>query len=463
MTRKTSTSTLLFLLHLTGLQAQIFEAPPPQIDHEREENYRDSVYLHQNTDLHYRPHRCMNHYGKYGWVDKYHKVIIPFEYDLFPVQLSDFNLVRKGRKYGALDAKGRLILPFQYSGITPLFKQELVVCFNGPYKKSVLDFNGRIIIPEDTLRTLQLFNDSTLAIQDFKTNETRLYNLQGRQVKTWNYKYIYELPSGRFKVSKDTVIGINALTLSGLIDASGKELIPMHYTSIQWEQGDWARVLNYKTKTRGLYQISTRTLHPDSCYSISPPDPFGNFTFWVGESSEYTKAGLMDADFNVIYPPAYRNIRFLDEKGHYMLMAGSGLRGPRYGVGNKKGEIVADTVLSYFKQLLFDKTDHTLSRSGYVEYDTLPFWSYENAATDKKGLWHQQLGQLRAPEYDRIAAVSHSAYVTLKKDTSFLFHADGRILAGPYYSIHPLSNSRRYLLAQASPSIVKAPIRYCWI
>lgn len=442
--------TLLLLLggwH-TATFAQTFEAPPPQIDRELEAGYRDSVYQHQNTDLHYRPHCCRNRYGKYGWVGKHHQVLIPFVYDQFPTLLTDFNLARKGKLHGAVDAQGRELLPFNYSGLTPLYKQERVICANGAYRKSVLDFKGRVIIPEDSLRTLWLFNDTTLALQFFKTNETKLYNLQGKYIKTWNYKYITELPSGRFSVGKDTLIGTSLLSVSGLLDAAGKQLIPMQYTSIQWEQGDWARVLNHKTKVRGLYRISTQTFYPDQYYSIAPPDPNGNFRFLIGETSGQATVGLMDSSFKTIFPPVYHNIQYLDEKGHYLLGGSLGLRGRRCGVGNAAGEMVIDTVLSYFKQLVFDKADQTLSKTGYVEYDTLPFWTYEYAKTDQKGLWHRQLGQLRPPEYDRIEAVSHTAYVLSKNDTSYLYHADGRLLAGPYYSMRPLSSARRYLLAQ---------------
>lgn len=429
---------LLILLSSLPLSAQTDDPPPPQIDREAAAGFRDSVARHEGFGaiLHYTPHLCQNRYGRYGWVDKYHKVIVPFEYELLRAPLTEFTYAQKSnRLYGALDARGREIIPFRYTGITPLFKQKLVVCTNGPYKQSLLDFQGRVIIPEDTL-DIHVFDDTSMVVRKRNAQETPVYNLRGEYLKTWPYKYIYHLPSGRYKVAKDTSIGWNSVSLSGLLDPGGKMILPMQYTDIAWEQGDWARVSNYKTKTRGLYRISTQTLYPDSFYHVAPPDPLGNFTFWVGESSEKTRAGLMDARFKVIYPPVYRDIKYLDDKGHYTLHAGRSNRGDRRGVGNAEGEVIMDTVLVGFKSIIQErKIGQNDLGQWIIEYDTLPFLIFEDILTGKYGLWHRQAGQLRSAAFDRFDGVSPTTYIQEKGDTSYLLHIDGRQLAGPYYRI----------------------------
>lgn len=415
---------LITLFTCLSASAQI-DDPVIEIDHMAEAGYRDSVARHEDWGaiFHYQPHRCKNRYGYYGWVDKYHKVVIPFEYQEFPEYLSGFNPAKKGGHYGAVDARGKVIIPFKYTSLDPYYPQRLVVCRDASFKISVFDFEGRVIIPEEKLYNIWLLNDSTLAVQDFNRKEVRTCDLQGKPVKTWPYSHISPFPSGRLRAYRDTLIGLGMVSTQGLLDPDGKVLIPLEYTSIEWEQGDWARVANYKTKTGGLFQISTQTLYPDKYYKVLPPDPLGNFTFWEGASWEQARAGLMDAQFKVIFPPAYRDIRFLDEKGHYTLHAGRNNRGYLRGIGNAEGQVLIDTVLLGFEPMV------------NLSHDTLPFLIFEDALSGKKGLWHRQAGQLRPAAFDRFDGVLPTTFIQEKGDTSYLFHIDGRQLAGPYYRI----------------------------
>lgn len=428
---------LIALFACLSASAQV-DDPVIEIDHQAAAFYRDSVARHQDWGAiyHYQPHRCQNRYGYYGWVDKYHKVVIPFEYQELPDPVSNFNPAKKGGKYGAIDARGKVIIPFKYSSLSPYYKQRIVVCREGPEKGSAFDFEGRVIIPEGKYYNIWLFNDSTLAVQDFNRKDLRTYDLKGKAVKTWPYSHILQFPSGRFLAYRDTLIGLGFVSMQGLLDPGGKVLIPLEYTSIEWEKGDWARVANYKTKTGGLFQISTQTLYPDKYYKVLPPDPLGNFTFWEGASWEQARAGLMDAQFKVIFRPAYRDIRFLDEKGHYTLHAGRSNRGDRRGVGNAEGQVIMDTVLVGFKPMVHERKIGQNDRGQWIiEYDTLPFQIFEDILSGKYGLWHRQAGQLRPAAFDRFDGVSPTTFIQEKGDTAYLCHIDGRQLAGPYYRI----------------------------
>ena len=369
---------LLALFACLPVFAQV-DVPVVQINRELEAAYRDSVARHEDFGaiLHYQPHRCQNRYGRFGWVDKYHKVVIPFEYQEFPEHLSSFNPAKKGGNYGAIDAQGKEIVPFKYSSLSPYYKQRLVICRDRSYKITVFDFEGRVLIPEEKLYNIWLFNDSTLAMQDFSKKDVRTYDLQGRHIKTWAYSHIYHFSSGRIRISRDTVMGLGMATTHGILDPNGKMLVPLEYTGIDWENGDWARVANYKTQTGGLFQISTQTLHPDKYYKVLPPDPLGNFTFWDGVSIENFRVGLMDAQFKVIYPPTYLDIRFLDEKGHYTLHAGRNNRGHLRGVGNAQGQVVMDTTLLGFEPVVYEKKVGQNERGQWImAYDTLPFFVF---------------------------------------------------------------------------------------
>lgn len=147
-----------------------------------------------------------------------------------------------------------------------------------------------------------------------------------------------------------------------------------------------------------------------------------------------TRAGLMDAQFKVIYPPTYLDIRFLDEKGHYTLHVGRNNRGYLRGVGNALGQVVMDTTLLGFEPVVYEKKVGQNERGQWImAYDTLPFFVFEDALSGKKGLWHKQAGQLRAAALDRMEAVTDTTFIQEKGDTSsFLFHIDGRPLAVHY-------------------------------
>ncbi|MBK8194522.1 MAG: hypothetical protein IPK76_15385 [Lewinellaceae bacterium] len=174
----------------------------------------------------------------------------------------------------------------------------------------------------------------------------------------------------------------------------------------------------------------------------------GNFTFWTGETSAYTRAGLLNADFKEIYPAVYRHISLLDDKGHYLLRGGRGRRGDLFGVGNAQGSIVIDTVLLGFQPTVIETPTGQNSRGQwYIQRDTLPFLVFEDARTGKKGLWHRQYGQLRPPEYDYIGGLNPTTFFQEKGDTSYLLHTDGQVMAGPFYRVRT-SRDNRYFIAR---------------
>jgi hypothetical protein len=154
---------LSFAVLFTSLSvfAQV-EDPVITIDPKAEAGYRDSLARHESSGAiwHYTPHRCQNRHGRFGWVDKYHKIVIPFDYQELPDPISHFNPAKKEGKYGAIDAKGKVIIPFKYSSLSPYYPQRIVVCREGPEKVSVFDFEGRVILPEEKRYNIWLFNDS---------------------------------------------------------------------------------------------------------------------------------------------------------------------------------------------------------------------------------------------------------------------------------------------------------------
>ncbi|MBS1634921.1 MAG: WG repeat-containing protein [Bacteroidetes bacterium] len=60
--------------------------------------------------------------GKYGFIDRTGKVVIPFEYeDAWPS--GDYLVVKKGGKWGIIDASNKVILPFEYYSVSSAGKK----------------------------------------------------------------------------------------------------------------------------------------------------------------------------------------------------------------------------------------------------------------------------------------------------------------------------------------------------
>lgn len=443
---------LLFLVCQNGLfgQSEVIkiEEAHPQIN----VNFQDSILRHQDFGeiLHYKPHRCKNRYGRYGWVDKYHKVILPFEYEEFPENLTHINQAKKNGKYGAVNEKGKTIIPFKYSSFYHYKKQKLIICGTQDYNKTVFDEKGKIIIPAQKLHGIWFYSDTTLALQDFDKKDIKTYNLQGKFLKKWPYSFIRQLPEGRVLTSQISYHNLKIIETNGLVDTSGKVLLPCEYSRIIWVEGDWARVEVFQPKRTGLLKLSTLTLYPDHFYEMNPPDILGNFTFRDGISWEKSKIGLMDQEFKEIFPAIYQNIKLLDEKGHYILQVGDNYKPPCTGVGNLSGELVMDTIFTAFKPTVKERKLVVDEKNPFhIIYDTLLFLTYEEILTKKKGLWHRKFGRISLPEYDHIEAVTDSSYIYQIGNAAYFVKTDGKVLSGPYYKIWS-NRIYNHLLVQAN-------------
>ncbi|MDR1459137.1 MAG: WG repeat-containing protein [Bacteroidales bacterium] len=87
------------------------------------------------------PKECAN--GKYGYVDKTGKEVIPCKYDEVGFFSEGFALVRISGKYGYVDRTGKEIVPCQYDEIG-IFSEGIVpVTLKG--KKFYIDKTGKCV------------------------------------------------------------------------------------------------------------------------------------------------------------------------------------------------------------------------------------------------------------------------------------------------------------------------------
>lgn len=85
--------------------------------------------------------------GKYGFINQYGEVVIPFDYDWADGFQEGAARVSKGKKFGAIDKKGQTIIPIQYDwigrfneGLARVFLDDKVAYFN-PKNQIVVDFH----------------------------------------------------------------------------------------------------------------------------------------------------------------------------------------------------------------------------------------------------------------------------------------------------------------------------------
>ncbi len=141
--------------------------------------------------------------GKWGYIDKSGKVVIPLEYDNAYSFHEGLAEVEKDGKWGYIDKRGKIVIPFEY-GPTEPFAEPFAEPFSEGLagvrkdgKKGYIDKRGKVVIP-------------------------------------FEYKWAYSFHEGLAEVVKDEKWGY--------IDKSGKVVIPLEYDEASSFQEDLAVV-----------------------------------------------------------------------------------------------------------------------------------------------------------------------------------------------------------------------------
>ena len=146
-------------------------------------DYQDGVFSARNFNK------------KYGYIDSANNTVIPFDYD--EVSIAWFSgglaIMKKGTKYGAIDKTNKIVVPFEYDelGINDGFEKGYVRGKKAD-KNLLVDKTGQII------------------------------NLPGID----NYETIQPIEGNLFIVKEKTS------GLEGMIDLTGKIIIPIQYISV---------------------------------------------------------------------------------------------------------------------------------------------------------------------------------------------------------------------------------------
>ena len=163
--------------------------------------------------------------GKYGTINKQNIVVIPFEYE----KINDFNngitTAKKAGKWGVIDTANKELVSFTMD-------YETVYEFNSGYAyvekngvKGLIDTKGKAAFTETKFSEIFGFGDDGYAIVCEEKGKRYLLNVNGSTLfKGSVYTDINKLADNTYLVTQDSV--------QGIVDKTGKILLPITYTNI---------------------------------------------------------------------------------------------------------------------------------------------------------------------------------------------------------------------------------------
>lgn len=83
--------------------------------------------------------------GKYGFIDKHGKTIIPLQYDEVNNFSEGLAVVNKDEKYGFIDVNGKVVVPLQYDYANS-FSEGWASVYRGD-KWGFIDKKGKVVLP----------------------------------------------------------------------------------------------------------------------------------------------------------------------------------------------------------------------------------------------------------------------------------------------------------------------------
>jgi len=152
--------------------------------------------------------------GKYGYIDKIGKEVIPFEYDGARQFSEGVAVVKKDGKYGFIDKTGKEVVPFVYSEIGHYFTEGLAwVEKDGKY--GYMDTTGTIII-HLIYDSAGFFAEGLAAVS--KDGKYGYIDKTGETVISFEYESASDFSEGLAQVIKNGEYG--------MIDKNGKIVVP---------------------------------------------------------------------------------------------------------------------------------------------------------------------------------------------------------------------------------------------
>ena len=176
-----------------------------------------------------------NDEGKYGFIDKKGKLVIPMSFDVGEGgETSEFHegfaVICKNEKYGYIDKSGKEVIPCKYDAANDFNDGMALVAINDKdngYQFGYIDTEGKEVIPCQYCPAGSFSDGLAIVAKDLKFT---IIDKKGNEVAALSLQYenaTFSFSEGRARVSRF----VDSERKSGYIDVHGKEIIPCIYNS----------------------------------------------------------------------------------------------------------------------------------------------------------------------------------------------------------------------------------------
>ncbi len=264
----------------------------------------DEVFQFNENDI----YKKAGNNKKYGFIDRNHKIVIPFEYedvgDAVYNNTNDVFPVKKGGKWGYVTKLNHVIVPFKYAYVTPIYKGFGWIRDNNFNTIGLVDANAKILFDDSRYVDIEYAEEGKLICTIKKT-------ITGKYIKGYLDSATFQvLIEPQFETceyfSKGCVI-VKKNGLSAIIDTSGSIVLPYKYEYISRWGNNYFATLKGKT---GMIDKSGKIIVPLKYENCS----------YGGSFATITKAGLkgiLHISGKVLISPKYDEIKAISEKVFY--------------------------------------------------------------------------------------------------------------------------------------------------
>lgn len=353
--------------------------------------------------------------GKYGCINKQGVEIVPLQYDAISDFVRERAIVSSNRKSGLIDTAGNIVVDYKYDDISGLDLECDLVVVQSEGKWGALDMNGKEILPciydyislTDRLRWK---DSSAIHLRVELDGKMGLFDIHGKQLTPIEFDKV-EVAHGYIIAKKEgtcamfdmdmnmilpflytdiilspekQIIRVKHGDCMGCVDFTGKEIIPVSYSSVWW--------------------------HDDAVYITEYSYPFD-------------VAGLIDHKGNRLIPSAYENIIHLGGTRYMAVrpktqiievwdVANGGILDSDYAYDDKLGD---NFIVKYDKK--YGVVDKNLKIIIPFEYDKIEkLWSQKmlKVRVEKKWGLIDYSNNLLAPiEYDNFNVAKDRSDIVL--------------------------------------------------
>lgn len=223
--------------------------------------------------------------GKYGFINKTGKEVIPFKYELAENFLEDLAVVSSNEKYGFIDQTGKEIIPLKYDHAKSFWGGLARVELNGKF--GFIDKTGKEIIPPK-YDLAESFSEDLASVR--LNGKWGFIDMVGKEVIPVKYDY-------GFSPFSQGLAGVELNGKYGFIDKTGKEIIPFKYDFLGYFKEGLVTI-----KSNGKYGFIDATGR-----EIISPKYDGALFFSEGLAAVNLndKLGFIDKTGKEVIPPKY--------------------------------------------------------------------------------------------------------------------------------------------------------------